>query len=310
MKVMAPVSSYQTCVQQIKAGANEIYVGMEDDTFNKISFSGRGKHNNQGRKINPSYEELCNIVKYAHTYHVEVNFTANTILGVGKNGMAPLFYNYVKAAITTGIDRIIIGDLGNIIFLREKGIQMPMVGSVFLSAMNVETINFYKKYGVNRIVLPHHMTIEEIEEIRKSTDMELEIFAGVGCSNIDGRCGFLHNSGECLDLGIPCKAQFRMNGNKIGTPLDSTRDCLICSLIKLYKIGVDVLKIIGRDQDINFTAAMTNIHSEMIKRIKEDPEIAETKLKKSICKIPWWENEFCKNQRCKYKNTKLEKSYV
>ena len=65
MKVMAPVSSYQTCVQQIKAGANEIYVGMEDDTFNKISFSGRGKHNNQGRKINPSYEELCNIVKYA-----------------------------------------------------------------------------------------------------------------------------------------------------------------------------------------------------------------------------------------------------
>ena len=97
----------------------------------RISFSGRGKHNNQGRKINPSYEELCNIVKYAHTYHVEVNFTANTILGVGKNGMAPLFYNYVKAAITTGIDRIIIGDLGNIIFLREKGIEMPMVGSVF-----------------------------------------------------------------------------------------------------------------------------------------------------------------------------------
>ena len=45
--------------------------------------------------------------------------------------MAPLFYNYVKAAITTGIDRIIIGDLGNIIFLREKGIEMPMVGSVF-----------------------------------------------------------------------------------------------------------------------------------------------------------------------------------
>ena len=37
-EVMAPVSSYQTCVQQIKAGANEIYVGMEDDTFNKISF--------------------------------------------------------------------------------------------------------------------------------------------------------------------------------------------------------------------------------------------------------------------------------
>ena len=83
--------------------------------------------------------------KICHTYHVEVNFTANTILGVGKNGMAPLFYNYVKAAITTGIDRIIIGDLGNIIFLREKGIEMPMVGSVFLSAMNVETINFLQE---------------------------------------------------------------------------------------------------------------------------------------------------------------------
>lgn len=310
MKIMSPVSSYQTCIQQINAGANEIYVGMEENTFNKISFSGRGKHNNRGNKISPSFEELCNIVEYAHTHNVEVNFAANTILGIGKDEMEKTYYNYVKAAITTGVDRIIVGDLGNIIFLREKGIETPIVGSVFLSAMNVETIFFYKKYGVNRIVLPHHMTIEEIEEIKTTTDMELEIFAGVGCSNIDGRCGFLHNSGECINLGIPCKAQFRINKDKIGTPLDSTRDCLICSLIKLYNIGVDVLKIIGRDQDVNFTAAMTNIHSEMIKKIKEDAELEEIDLKKSVCKISWWENEFCKNQRCKYKNTELEKSYV
>lgn len=312
MKVMSPVSSFATCKFQIQAGADEIYVGLDDDTFKSIGFSGRGRYDFKGNRINPNYDELKEIVEFAHKHNVTVNFAANTVYKSNspEDKFQKAYLRYIDRGMQAGIDQIIIGDLGNLLLLYENDIKVPLIASVFFASFNIETINFLKHYGVFRVVLPHHMHLEEIRELKESTDMEIELFAGVGCSNIDGRCGFLHNTGENIELGIPCKAKYVMRNGYEDSILDSTLDCLLCNLTELCHMKIDVIKIIGRDQNIAFTAAMTKVHKDLITRIEQDENLTKTDIDKYLEQIAWWKTEFCKKSKCKYKDVPIVKSFI
>lgn len=316
MNIMAPVNSYQSALLQIKAGADEIYVGLHDDFMDNLTFSGRGKVSNNGIKINPDLEELQKIIKLAHENNIKVNYTANTqyMSDSKDNYFQKKYYEYVKAGIDLGVDQIIVGDIGNILYLRKKKISLPIVGSTFLSTFNVESAKFWKSLGVKRVVLPHQVTISEIAEIKKNVNIELEIFVGVGCSNIDGSCQFLHNAGEDIQFGLPCKSLYcvKRDNEDLGKHnfIDATLDCALCSLYKLYDIGVDAIKIIGRDQNPIFTSAITRIHRKCIDHIEKYNTLDKVDIEEYIKNIPWWKKQFCDNNRCKYKNNRIISSYV
>ena len=54
---------------------------------------------------------------------------------------------------------------------------------------NVETFHFWKQYGLTRVVLAREVTMEELAEIRKRTDLEIEAFVhGAMCISYSGRC--------------------------------------------------------------------------------------------------------------------------
>ncbi|MDS0527093.1 U32 family peptidase [Clostridium sp. SHJSY1] len=312
MKVMSPVSSLSTARMQILAGADEIYVGLDYDTFQNVSFSGRGRFNNKGKKVSPSLDELKEIVILAHDNGVIVNFAANTShMSQSKDDTIEREYQrYVKAGLEAGVDQIIVGDIGNLLILNEMKVNKKIVASVFLATFNIETIQFWKTLGVTRVVLPHHVLLEEIKMIKENVDIEIEIFAGVGCSNIDGSCCFLHNCGENCDLGIPCKARYQLENGMNLAVLDSTLDCLLCNLKDLYDLGIDVVKIIGRDQDIAFTSAMTKIHKEFIEKIKDGKAADQSEIHNYLKQIPWWTEEFCKKNKCKFKSNYITKSFI
>lgn len=312
MKVMSPVSSLSTCKFQIQGGADEIYVGLDDDTFHNIGFSGRGRYDFQGNKISPTFEQLKEIVEFSHKNNVIVNYAANTVYSSNsaENVYQKAYLEYIDKGVQAGVDQIIVGDLGNLMLLNENKIKIPLVASVFFASFNIETINFLKQYGVFRVVLPHHLRIEEIKEIKEKTDVEIELFAGVGCSNIDGRCGFLHNTGENIELGIPCKAKYTMKNGREASILDSTLDCMLCSMAELCHMGIDVVKIIGRDQNIAFTAAMTKVHKDLIMRIEQGEKLTKADIDSYLEQIPWWKNEFCKKSKCKYKEVPTVKSFI
>lgn len=312
MKVMSPVSSLNTARMQILAGADEIYVGLDYDTFQNVSFSGRGRFNNKGKKVSPCLDELKEIIILAHEHNVIVNFAANTShMSQSKDNRIEEDYQaYVRAGIEAGVDQIIVGDMGNLLLLNEMKVNKPIVASVFLATFNTEAIQFWKTLGVTRVVLPHHVSLEEIKMIKENVDIEIEIFAGVGCSNIDGSCCFLHNCGENCDLGIPCKAGYQLDNGMIVSALDSTLDCLLCNLKDLYEIGIDVIKIIGRDQDAAFTSAMTRIHKDFIEKIRNEKALEFEEIHNSLRQIPWWIEEFCKKNKCKFKRNHITKSFI
>lgn len=312
MKIMAPVSSLNTARMQILAGADEIYVGLDWDTFQNVSFSGRGRFNNKGKKVSPSLDELKEIVALAHANGIIVNFAANTshMSKSAEDFLEKEYQRYIEAGIGAGVDQLIVGDLGNLLLLHEMKLNKPIVASVFLASFNTETIRFLKAFGVTRVVLPHHVLLEEIKMIKEAVEIEVEIFAGVGCSNIDGSCSFLHNCGENCDLGIPCKAEYQLDNGTTAAALDATLDCLLCNMKNLHEIGVDVIKIIGRDQDIAFTSAMTKIHREFIEKLKDGSRMDRSEIHDYLKRIPWWTEEFCKRSKCKFKDNRITKSFV
>lgn len=316
MDIMAPVNSYKSAIMQIKAGADEIYVGLHDNNLENLTFSGRGKISNNCIKVNPDEGELKKIITLAHENGIKVNYTANTqyMSDSSNDYFQKLYYEYVEKGIELGIDQVIVGDIGNILYLNKKKISVPIVASTFLSTFNTESAKFLQSINVKRIVLPHQVTINEISEIKKSVDIEIEIFVGVGCSNIDGSCQFLHNAGENIALGLPCKSLYSVKRGEesFGNHnfIDATLDCALCSLPKLHNIGVDVVKIIGRDQNPIFTSAITKIHKDCIKHIEENKTLNKSDINKYIERVPWWEKQFCANNRCKYSKNKITESYI
>ena len=61
--------------------------------------------------------------------------------------------------------------------------------SVQASATNAAAINFYKPFGIKRVVLPRVLSYQQVANLKQDTDIDLEVFAyGSLCIMAEGRC--------------------------------------------------------------------------------------------------------------------------
>lgn len=312
MKLKAPVNSYESAVAQIEAGADEIYMGIEDVFFNRMSFSARAQITSFGAHSTLTEEEFAKSAQYAHSKGVTVNFTANCqhITKSPEDFYRRAFLDYVHRGIALGADALIVADIGNLIALRKNKIATPVIAGSYLNCFNHETAEFLKQFGVFRICIPDHVTLEEIQTIKDSTDLEIEIFVGYGCANLGGMCRFYHNSGETVQLGVPCRAKFRVQGGGTEDILDTCPDCAICSIPKLCDIGIDSLKITGREMDFREVAKITRMYKDSIQMYMNTKQIDRDEI---VSAVPWWKDEICGDtrcERCRYEDTSLLRSYI
>lgn len=312
MKLKVPVNSYASAMQQIDAGADEIYMGLEDALFNTMSFSARAQVTSRGAHSVLTEDEFAKSVQYAHERNVTVNFTANCqhITRSPDNFYRRAFLDYVRRGIALGADALIVADVGNLIALRKSGIETPVIAGSYLNCFNSETVDFLKQFGVFRICVPDHVTLDEIKEMKAHSDIELEVFIGYGCSNLGGMCRLYHNSGEKSGVGVPCRARFRLEGREAACVMDVCPDCAICSIPRLYDAGIDSLKLTGREMDHKEVAKLTGMYKEAILTCMEKRAFNKQKI---ISAIPWWESDMCGDthcKRCRYEDTSLLRSYI
>ena len=227
MKLKVPVNSYEAAIKQIEAGADEIYMGLEDTHFNRMSYSARAQIVSSGIHSNLTEDEFIKSIQYAHSKNITVNFTANCqyVTKSENEFYRKGFIEYVQRGIALGVDAIIVADIGNIIALKKIEIKTPIIAGSYLNCFNRETVHLLEQLCVCRICLPDQVTYDEIKIIKENTDLEIEISAGYGCSNLAGMCKFYHNSGEDIHIGIPCRAEFKKNGKKSMNILDACSDC-------------------------------------------------------------------------------------
>ena len=240
-EILAPAGSMESLIAGVRSGANAIYLGGK-------SFNAR---RNAGNFDN---EELKRAVEYCHSHGVKVYLTLNILVRDDEMENA---YNTVRDALLCGADAFIVQDIGVAKMIREHFQSARLHGSTQMSIMTPNGAKAAKEMGFSRIVLPREMSLEEIKEIRESTDLELELFVhGALCMSVSGQC-YLSSvigsrSGNWGLCAQPCRLPFTAGGN--ATHALSLKDLsLIGELDKLD--GITSLKIEGRMKRPEYVSA-------------------------------------------------------
>jgi putative protease len=270
----------------IKNGADSVYIGVQG-------------YNMRANVANFTTNELAKAVKTCHDSNVKIYICTNTIV---KEEDLKELKDLMPIIKSSGADAVIVSDLGALSIALEN--QIPIHMSVQANISNSEALKILQKLGVSRTVLSRENTLQEIKEIKKHTDMEIEVFIhGSMCVAISGRC-FLSshlynrsaNCGECLQ---PCRkewkiisedgeeliidTQFDTNQNKTPdtinpqhtTEFEDTKSdkthilspkdlCMLEYIPELIDAGVNTFKIEGRAKPADYVATVTKVYREAI----------------------------------------------
>ncbi len=308
MNILAPVNNYQAAVAVIDAGADEIYLGADDELFSLYSFTGRGKIGYSGITILNKFAQTKEIIDYAHSKEVKVNFLGNAQFFCngffkGKD-MESYFIDYLEKGIEIGADALVIGDFGLLEAISKRNYRIELHASVYFRTINKQQLLFLKDFGVSRTTLSYQVTLDEISDLCASKIMDIEVMGYLGCSFFNGACGFLHDFGEGVldefDPGVACKGIYHVHdGREItqGKIFDAEAGCAICKLAELESLGVKTLKIVGRGRAHQQIAQVIQLYKKFIDYYRDGFSFVEKQAE-----IPgWWRKLWCSKARCKYK---------
>ena len=254
MKIVAPAGNMERFYAAVKAGAQEIYMGLQ----------GFGARRNAQ---NFTLEEYKQALDYAHARGVKIFLTLNTIM---MEKEMEFLYPNLKILYEHGLDAVIVQDLGYFRYMKENFPDMEYHGSTQMTVGNHYEAEYLRKIGFSRVVLPREMTFEEIKKIRENTSIELEIFvSGALCICYSGNCymsSFIGsrsgNRGMCAQ---PCRKLYETGNGEKGYHL-SPKDQLYGynEIKKLKEIGIDSIKVEGRMKDPNYVFETVSYYKNLI----------------------------------------------
>ena len=217
IELLSPVGNFEGLKAAVQNGADSIYLGS--DTFSARAFAD-----------NFTPEELKKAIHYAKIRGVKTNLTLNTLI---KDDELEIAIQLAKTAYQSGIDSIIVQDLGLATTLIKLFPDLPIHGSTQMTVHNLNGALVLQKLGFKRVVLARELSMNEIDYICKNTNIEIECFVhGALCISYSGQCLFSSmlggrsgNRGKCAG---PCRLPYELleNNKKITSGfLLSTRAC-------------------------------------------------------------------------------------
>ncbi len=206
LRILSPLSEPNEVEQLIEAGAGEFYCGILPDQWRRdysvAASINRRQEDNRKQGVSPhmtSFEELARCVELARPHNVKVAVTLNEHFY--SNQQYPILTKYIEECLKAGADTFIVGDIGMILTLQDIDPGVNIHISTAGTAFNAESVLFYRDLGAKRVILPRHLTLDEIQAIVDNVNgIELEAFIlNSRCANIDGFCTFQHGLTEFID---------------------------------------------------------------------------------------------------------------
>ncbi|MEW6131991.1 MAG: peptidase U32 family protein [Pseudomonadota bacterium] len=157
-------------------GADAVYMGFRDNT-NARAFPG----------LNFDEAQAAEGLRYAHERGRRVLLAINTY---PQPDTWTRWVGAIDRAATLGMDAVILADAGLMRYAAENHPGLRLHLSVQGSATSYEAINFYREhYGIQRAVLPRVLSLAQVENVVKNTEVEIELFGFGGlCVMVEGRC--------------------------------------------------------------------------------------------------------------------------
>jgi putative protease len=176
MELVCPAGSLPALKAAIDEGADWVYLGLRDNT-NARNFAG----------LNFDRAALLEGVAYAHQRRRKVLLALNTYPQAANWNR---WTQAVDLAAQSGVDAIIVADLGLLQYAQRSHPALELHLSVQGSATSHEAINFYRDhFGIRRAVLPRVLSLAQVAQVARHTSVELEVFGFGGlCVMVEGRC--------------------------------------------------------------------------------------------------------------------------
>lgn len=290
LEVLSPAGSIDSFFSAINNGADAVYLGLS-------------KFNARAKSQDFTVKNIRQYVQIAHLFGVKVYVTLNTIVTQGEFKEV---IDLVKHATEAKVDAFIVQDLGVAKLLKESFKNIVLHASTQMGIHNLEGALVAKELGFTRVVLSRETTLEDIKEIRKNTDLEIEYFVqGALCVAFSGACYFSSlkhsksgNRGECLQLCRLCYEARAKNLNKRGYLLSTSDLCFVGNLHTLINAGVTSFKIEGRLRRPSYVAVATHEYAMAIKKLVDDGVLKDSKKTANKTEILYNESSCLEKNNC------------
>ncbi|MFV0497976.1 MAG: peptidase U32 family protein [Candidatus Fimivivens sp.] len=263
-ELLCPAGDFERLQTAIRYGADAVYLAA-------TQFGMRAAASNF------SMEQLAEAADYAHARGVKLHLTVNILPRCDE---AAALSEFLRQVGQTGVDALIIADIGVLTTARRLLPDMEIHASTQTGIVNYLTANALYEMGVKRVVLARELTLDEIKTIRDKTpqDMEIEVFIhGAMCMSVSGRCvisnyltGRDANRGECSQ---PCRWNYHLMEEKRpgiylpvfedehGSTILNAKDlCMIEHLRELAAAGIASFKIEGRAKSPYYVGVVANAY--------------------------------------------------
>ncbi len=267
IELLAPAGDLERLKVNLLYGADAVYIGGE-------------KYSLRANATNFSLEQIKKACSFAHKHNKKVYLTLNMVF---HNEDMDGVEEYIDKVIKAGIDAFIVSDPFLISYITKKEKQVEVHLSTQNSTTNKESVNFFKKQGVKRVVLARELSKKEIKEIIDETKLDVEVFIhGAMCTCFSGRCTLSNyvtgrdaNRGGCAQV---CRFAFSKEENPPFT--FATKDLNMAKYIKdLIEIKVSSLKIEGRMRSLYYLATVVGTYRKIIDKCYQNT-LTDENLKK------------------------------
>lgn len=276
-ELLAPAGSFEKAKTAFLYGADAVYCGT-----GTLSLRSRAEVDNN---------DLAKTIEYAHSIGKKVYAAINIYAW-------DTYYEEIKKQAkmlnALKVDAIIASDGGVMEVLKECAPDVEIHVSTQANTVSYHATNFWYKNGAKRVILGRELNKEQIREImkNKNPDIDVEMFVhGAICFGYSGRCflsDFLANRSANLgDCAQSCRWAYNVYveehnnpGNLMpvehddnGTYIFSSKDmCLIKEIPEIIELGVNSLKIEGRLKTEYYLASVVNSYRNAIDDYLKNPE--------------------------------------
>ena len=254
IELLAPAGDLERLKMAFLYGADACYIGGRD-------FSLRANAKNF------SISEIKEACSFAHKLDKKVYVTVNIVF---HNADLEGLVDYLKDLENAKVDAIIVSDPLVISVLKENNINLEVHLSTQNSTTNSESVKYWMKKGVKRVVLAREVSGDEIKKIIDATGCDIEVFLhGAMCSCYSCRCVLSNyftnrdsNRGGCAQV---CRFVFDLDKKRDTDFSIATKDLNLSKYIPdLIEMGVKSLKIEGRMRSTYYIATIISCYRKLI----------------------------------------------
>lgn len=250
-ELLAPAGDWDCLCAAVENGANAVYLGL-DSGFNA-----------RARATNFDLHNVHKVMDFLHRRCVRGYVTLNTLAFTDE---LPRLEDVIRRLAEAQVDAVLVQDAGVAQLVKAISPDLSLHASTQMTLTSGECIEAARSLGIERVVLPRELSIDEIRNVRQQTDMPLETFVhGALCVAYSGQCltseslgGRSANRGQCaqacrMSYDLICDGQdVDLQDQKyLLSPQDLAAYALTADLINA---GVCSFKIEGRLKTAEYVA--------------------------------------------------------